>query len=123
VVAGIHDVFGPLFREWGFAQILNNPSQSQILHDCVLARVAQPLSKHRTAALLEQDFAISIPLDRIYRKGNVVRNELLRVQASILKDKTTGARYRLPFAMTQAATEIHRTFGLKRSLSPTPIGP
>jgi transposase len=67
VVEGIHDVFGPLFCELGFTRILGNPTQSQILLDCVLARVAQPESKHRTAALLERDFAISIPLDRIYR--------------------------------------------------------
>jgi len=67
VVEGIHDVFGPLFGELGFSRILDNPSHSQILQDCVLARVAQPASKHRTAALLEKDFAISISLDRIYR--------------------------------------------------------
>jgi len=67
VVEGIHDIFGPLFRELGFNQILDNSSQSQILQDCVLARVADPSSKQRTASLLERDFAISIPLDRIYR--------------------------------------------------------
>lgn len=49
----------------------------------------------------------------------VMRNELLRVQASILRDKTTGARYRLPSNMTQAATRIYRTFDIKRSLTPT----
>lgn len=67
VVEGIHTIFGPLFCELGFKGILDNPTQSQILQDCVLARVAKPSSKHRTAALLEKEFAISIPLDRIYR--------------------------------------------------------
>lgn len=67
VVEGIHNIFGPLFRELGFNQVLDNPSQSQILQDCVLARIADPSSKQRTASLLERDFAISIPLDRIYR--------------------------------------------------------
>lgn len=67
VVEGIHDIFGPLFRELGFNRVLENPSQSQILQDSVLARIANPASKHRTAALLERDFGVSIPLDRIYR--------------------------------------------------------
>lgn len=85
VVEGIHDVFGPLFRELGFAQILDNPSQSQILQDCVLARVAQPSSKHRTAALLEQDFAISIPLDRIYRMMDGLYKERERAQDRVFE--------------------------------------
>jgi transposase len=67
VVEGIHDIFSILWRELGFTQILENPSQAKILQDCVLARIAQPSSKHRTAALLERQFGISIPLDRIYR--------------------------------------------------------
>jgi hypothetical protein len=45
----------------------------------------------------------------------VMRNELLRVQATILRDKTTGARYRLPSNMTQAAIRIYRAFDIKRS--------
>ena len=67
VVEGIHDVFSVLWRELGFTQILGNATQAKILQDCVLARIAQPSSKHRTAALLEKQFGISIPLDRIYR--------------------------------------------------------
>jgi len=50
-----------------------------------------------------------------------VGTELLPVQASILRDKTTGARYRLPSNMTRAAIRIYRAFNLKRSLTPTPI--
>ncbi len=67
VVEGIHDVFSVLWRELGFTQILENATQAKVLQDCVLARIAQPSSKHRTAALLEGQFGISIPLDRIYR--------------------------------------------------------
>jgi hypothetical protein len=67
VIEGIQDIFGALFDELGFNQILENSSQKNTLKATVIARIANPESKHRTAALLEQDFGISIPLDRIYR--------------------------------------------------------
>ncbi len=66
VVEGIHDVFGALFDELGFHKIVEGQN-ADILKSVVLARVANPQSKHRTAALLEEDFAIKLPLDRIYR--------------------------------------------------------
>lgn len=65
VVEGIGEVFGALFRDLGFTQIL--PQQAQVLQAVVLARVANPVSKRRTAALLEEDYAVRLPLDRIYR--------------------------------------------------------
>lgn len=65
VIEGIGQVFGPLFHELGFATIV--PKQAGVLEATVLARVATPLSKHRTAALLEEDYGVKLPLDRIYR--------------------------------------------------------
>lgn len=50
---------------------------------------------------------------------DVLKNELLSVQATILKDKTTGARYRVPSNMTQAARDIYSAFAIKRDLTPT----
>jgi hypothetical protein len=49
----------------------------------------------------------------------VMRNEIWRVQASIVRDKTTGARYRIPSNLTQAAIRIYRAFDIKRSLTPS----
>ena len=50
-----------------------------------------------------------------------LQNELLSVQASILRDKTTGARYRLPSATSLAAQAIYQAFNLKRTMAPAPI--
>lgn len=82
VIEGIQEVFGALFDELGFNQILDNKSQSETLKATTIARVANPSSKHRTAALLEQDFGISIPLDRIYRMMDALfeRKELLQAR-------------------------------------------
>lgn len=67
VIEGIQEVFGALYNELGFDKILPDRGPAHALRSVVLARIANPQSKHRTAALLEQDFAISLPLDRIYR--------------------------------------------------------
>ena len=65
VIEGIGDVFGRLFDELGFAALVEK--HTDVLRSTVLARIANPVSKHRTAALLEEDFGIRLPLDRIYR--------------------------------------------------------
>lgn len=66
VVEGIGEVFGALFRELGFSRILAHP-HAGVLEAVVCARLANPVSKRRTAALLEEDYAIKLPLDAIYR--------------------------------------------------------
>jgi len=40
---------------------------NDILESCVLARIANPVSKRRSASLLEEDYGIKIPLEKIYR--------------------------------------------------------
>ena len=46
----------------------------------------------------------------------VIRDALMAVQASILKHKKTGVRYRLPSRFPQAAASIYKAFGLTRNL-------
>jgi transposase len=65
VIEGIGEVFSPLFDELGFTKVL--AKDHKVLEATVLARIANPVSKRRTAALLEQDYGIKLPLDRIYR--------------------------------------------------------
>lgn len=71
VVEGIGEVFGKLFNDLGFNTLIGETRRdeqwNEILKACVIARIANPQSKHRTAALLEEDYGIKIPLDRIYR--------------------------------------------------------
>jgi len=66
VIEGIGDVFGALFHELGFQNILST-KQAGVLEAVVLSRVANPVSKRRTASLIEEDFGVRLPLDRIYR--------------------------------------------------------
>ncbi len=94
VVEGIQDIFGALYQELGFDKILPQKSQNHVLLSTVLARVADPQSKHRTAALLEEDFGIRIPLDRIYRmmdtlyaRHETVQNTVRQATLQLFKEK------------------------------------
>jgi transposase len=66
LVEGFHDVFGKLFRQFGFHHLLSK-KQNEILKDILLARIAMPASKLRTQGMLSTDFGKDIPLERIYR--------------------------------------------------------
>jgi transposase len=66
IVEGFHDVFGKIFRQFGFHKLLSQ-KQSEVLEDVLLARIAVPASKLRTQGILATDFGRDIPLERIYR--------------------------------------------------------
>lgn len=71
IIDGIGDVFGKLYSTLGFDEIIDGTRKDKewnsILKACTLARLANPVSKRRTASLLERDYAIRIPLEKIYR--------------------------------------------------------
>lgn len=71
VIDGIGDIFGKLYDELGFDRIitktLKNQQWNAYLRTLVLARIANPASKRRTASLLEEDYGIKMPLEQIYR--------------------------------------------------------
>jgi len=70
IVNGIVDVFGKLYDDLGFAHIIRNTRKNAqwnaILKACVLARMATPLSKRATSFLLDRDYDIHIPYEKIY---------------------------------------------------------
>lgn len=71
VVSGIHDVYGSFFDQLGFKSVFKNPARQKatvnIFKDIVLARIANPVSKMASVALLEEEFGIRLNLDRVYQ--------------------------------------------------------
>lgn len=71
VVSGIHDVYGTLFDELGYKYVFPNPARNKmvvnIFRDIVLARIANPKSKRATVDMLEEDYGVSIHLQKVYR--------------------------------------------------------
>jgi hypothetical protein len=70
-VSGIHDVYGSLFDELGYQKILPNPARHKssvdILKHMVMARIANPQSKRASVDMLEEDFGITLSLDKVYK--------------------------------------------------------
>jgi len=70
-VSGIHDVYGKLFLDLGYDKVIARPSRNKatvdIFKNIVLARVTNPVSKMATVDLLEEDFGVTLDLDRVYR--------------------------------------------------------
>ncbi len=66
ITEGFHTIFGPVFDELGLSSLFTNIRYNQ-LRDVVIARIAQPSSKLRTAALLRITFLRPLSEDQIYR--------------------------------------------------------
>jgi transposase len=82
-IEGFHDVFGKLFRQFGFHHLLSK-KQNEVLEDVLLARIAAPASKHRTQGILAVDFGRDVPLERIYRMMDALILEKEKVQKQVL---------------------------------------
>ena len=71
LTSGIHEVYGKLFDDLGYGKVLKRSSRNKatagIFKNIVLARVANPLSKMATVDMLEEDFGVTLDLDRVYR--------------------------------------------------------
>ena len=71
LISGIHEAYGRLFYDLGYEKVIKNPARRKmavrIFSDIVLARIANPLSKHASVDMLEEDFGITIDLDKVYR--------------------------------------------------------
>ena len=68
IVTGIHDIYGDLYDIIGFSKVFKRcPVSSSVMRDIVMARLAKPCSKRSCRELLERDFGITIPLEKIYR--------------------------------------------------------
>jgi transposase len=68
---GIHEAYGKLFNDLGYDKVIIRPSRNKarvdIFKNIVLARVANPVSKMATVDMLEEDFGVTLDLDRVYR--------------------------------------------------------
>ena len=70
---------------------------------------------------LAKHAAYRVSLQHAPHSFEFIRNELLAVQAGILKDLSTKKLYRIPSSFSPDAGAIYRCFGLQRSLTPSPI--
>ncbi len=70
-ITGLQEVYGEVYKQLGFDNILGNPARSVADHETIkhltIARIANPCSKAKTVLNLEEDFGINLDLDRVYK--------------------------------------------------------
>ena len=98
-IKGIHQIYGKFYDELGFDKIIPNPLRNkrsnEALKEIVLARVANPDSKRSSVGNLEENFAVNLDLNLVYRmmdkigdKEILKLNKLVYTQtASLFKEK------------------------------------
>lgn len=68
---GIHDVYGNVYDQIGFSNPFTHPVRrtyaAKILREIVLARIACPVSKRASVAMLDNQFGVDINLDHVYQ--------------------------------------------------------
>ncbi len=71
LILGIHEICGDIYNEIGFDSVLGNPKRkvtdSKVLKNLVMARIANPSSKRESVRVLEKNFGVHIDLSRVYR--------------------------------------------------------
>jgi len=70
LITGVHEVYGEMYRQLGLDGLLPR-SRYRASHDAlfhvVMARIANPDSKRGSVRRLEEDFGVSLPLEKVYR--------------------------------------------------------
>ena len=99
VVLGIHEVYGEVYRQLSFDTLLSQRryrASHEALFHCVMARIANPKSKRGSVQHLEQDFGVSLSLEKVYRMMDQLDdNTISRLQAMTCQ----GTRSLLPGAL------------------------
>jgi len=82
---GFHVILGPVFDSLALSPLLSKIRYNQ-LRDVVIARVAQPASKARTAKLLQNTFLRPLSEDQIYRLMDELEDLEAAVQAKVFAE-------------------------------------
>ena len=138
LITGVHEVYGEMYRMLCLDGLLLR-SRYRASHDAlfhvVMARIANPDSKRGSVRRLEEDFGVSLPLEKVYRmmdqldakainhlrtrvSSEVIRSALVHRQCSVLRCGQSGNRYVIPSKPTPAAEQIYATMGLPLTITP-----
>jgi transposase len=104
ITNGIHDIYGKLYDDMGFRNVIQNPSRniaiSKALKEIVLARIANPDSKRASVDALANNFGVKLDLKTVYRMMDAIDdnriiklNKLVLNQTKELLDNTIDIVY------------------------------
>jgi transposase len=67
IIEGINEVFGKVYDDMGYNDVLKKIKDKNLLKDLVLTRIVSPASKNKTQKILSRRFNKDYDLDSIYR--------------------------------------------------------
>ncbi len=92
VISGIHDIYGKMYDELNLKSIFANPARSvsamQVFKDIIMARIAKPDSKRGSVIMLEDNFGVSIDLDKVYRMMDKLDDKAIEKLNTLSYNKT-----------------------------------
>lgn len=93
---GIEDIFGKLYNEIGFHDLLSKVHQ-ETLRQIIFARLLEPSSKRRLSFVSEKNFDKELPVDRIYRMMDKLIKESPIVESKVFSatEKAVGGKIAL----------------------------
>lgn len=81
VVTGIHEVFGKVYKLFGYDKVISNPKRKKAavkhLRQAVLGRIAHPVSKRATATMLTEHYGVDISTSAFYRMMDQVTDPVV----------------------------------------------
>jgi transposase len=86
---GFTDIFGHLYEEVGFTNLIGKKKWNDIIQSTVIARIASPRSKLATLKLLSNKFDIKIPFMSIYRAMDYLLSKERAVK-KLISQKSLG---------------------------------
>ncbi len=118
---GIEDIFGKLYNELGFQNLLSSTHQ-KTLRKVLFARIFEPGSKRRLSFVAEKHLADELPLDRIYRMMDALIKKSIDIQQivfaatqTVLNGKISLVLFDVTTLSFETLTEDElRTFGFSK---------
>lgn len=93
LVCGSQEVFGQTYKQMNFDKILETDYKedqwNQVLKQCVLSRIVNPVSKLKTSEQLVDYFGIDISANRLYRMMDKVFENKDRIKKLVLENSLT----------------------------------
>ena len=91
-ICGIHDIYGTLFDELNLRSIFANPARAvsavKTFKEIVLARIAVPDSKRSSVVMLEDNFGVSLDLNKVYRMMDKLDDDAIEKLNTLSHTKT-----------------------------------
>jgi len=114
-ITGIHDIYGKIFDQLGFNQILYNPARQvyaqKTIKEITLARIANPQSKRETINFLENNYGVMLKLDSVYNAmGKINEAAIDRIQKKSLISAQTLFKEKIDVLFYDVTTLYFESF-------------